>query len=30
VSPWVRMLTNDATAAALRMLHPLRFERLAI
>jgi tellurite resistance protein len=24
------MLTNDATAAALRMLHPLRFERLAI
>jgi pimeloyl-ACP methyl ester carboxylesterase len=30
VSPWVRMWTNEATAAALRMLHPLRFERLAI
>ena len=30
VSPWVRMWTNDVTAEALRMMHPLRFERLAI
>ena len=30
VSPWVRMWSNEASAEALRMLHPLRFERLAI
>ena len=30
VSPWVRMWTNDITAETLRMMHPLRFERLAI
>ena len=30
VSPWVRMWTNDVTAEALRTLHPLRFERLAL
>jgi tellurite resistance protein len=27
VSPWVRLFANDATAEALRMMHPLRRER---
>jgi tellurite resistance protein len=27
VSPWVRLFANDATAEALRMMHPLRLER---
>jgi hypothetical protein len=30
VSPWVRMFSNEATAEALRLLHPLRLERLVI
>jgi len=30
VSPWVRMWSNEASATALRLMHPLRFERLAI
>ena len=30
VSPWVRLWANDATAEALRMMHPLRLERFAI
>ncbi len=30
VSPWVRMFSNEATAQALRLMHPLRLERLAI
>jgi tellurite resistance protein len=30
VSPWLRMFANDATAEALRMMHPLRLERLMI
>ena len=27
VSPWVKLCANDATAEALRMMHPLRLER---
>ena len=30
VGPWVRMLANDATAEALRAMHPLRLERFMI
>jgi hypothetical protein len=30
VSPWIRLWANDATAEALRMMHPLRLERFAI
>jgi tellurite resistance protein len=30
VSPWVRLFSNDATAEALRMLHPLRLQRFMI
>jgi tellurite resistance protein len=29
-SPWVKLLTNDATAKMLRMMHPLRLERFMI
>jgi pimeloyl-ACP methyl ester carboxylesterase/tellurite resistance protein len=29
VSPWVKAFTNEATAEALRMMHPLRVERFA-
>jgi tellurite resistance protein len=30
VSPWVRLFATDATAEALRLMHPLRLERLMI
>jgi tellurite resistance protein len=30
VSPWVRMFANEATAEALRMMHPLRLQRFLI
>src|SRR5690606_17792821 len=30
VSPWVRMFTNEATAEALRLMHPLRLQRLMV
>ncbi|MGH6942888.1 MAG: DUF3141 domain-containing protein, partial [Geminicoccaceae bacterium] len=30
VSPWVRLFANDATAQALRAMHPLRLERFMI
>jgi pimeloyl-ACP methyl ester carboxylesterase/tellurite resistance protein len=30
VSPWVRLFANDATAEALRVMHPLRLERFMI
>jgi pimeloyl-ACP methyl ester carboxylesterase/tellurite resistance protein len=30
VSPWIRPFVNDATAEALRMMHPLRLERFAL
>jgi pimeloyl-ACP methyl ester carboxylesterase/tellurite resistance protein len=29
VSPWIKPFVNDATAEALRMMHPLRLERFA-
>jgi poly(3-hydroxyalkanoate) synthetase/tellurite resistance protein len=29
VSPWVKAFTNEASAGALRMMHPLRVERFA-
>jgi tellurite resistance protein len=30
VSPWVRMFANEATAEALRLMHPLRLQRFMI
>jgi pimeloyl-ACP methyl ester carboxylesterase len=30
VGPWVRMFTNEATAEALRLMHPLRLQRFMI
>jgi Protein of unknown function (DUF3141) len=30
VSPWVRLFANDATAEALRVMHPLRLQRFMI
>jgi len=30
VSPWVKAFSNETTAAALRVMHPLRLERLMI
>ena len=30
VSPWVRLFANEATAEALRLMHPLRLERFLI
>jgi hypothetical protein len=30
VSPWVRLFSNDATAEALRAMHPLRLQRFMI
>jgi tellurite resistance protein len=30
VSPWVRLCANDATAEALRLMHPLRLQRFMI
>ena len=30
VSPWVRLFANEATAEALRLMHPLRLERFMI
>jgi tellurite resistance protein len=30
VSPWVRLFANEATAGALRVMHPLRLERFMI
>jgi tellurite resistance protein len=30
VGPWVRLCANEATAQALRLMHPLRLERLMI
>jgi pimeloyl-ACP methyl ester carboxylesterase/tellurite resistance protein len=30
MSPWIKVFSNEATAGALRMMHPLRLERLMI
>jgi hypothetical protein len=30
VSPWVRLFANDATAEALRLMHPLRLQRFML